>query len=41
MVEITGTSEKLDAFESLMKKFEIIEMVRSGKVLLVRGPEGT
>ena len=41
MVEITGTSEKLDAFESLMKKFDIIEMVRSGKVLLIRGPEGT
>ena len=36
MVEITGTTEKLDAFESLMKKFEIIEMVRSGKVLLAR-----
>lgn len=41
MVEITGTSEKLDAFEKLMKRFEIIEMIRSGKVLLIRGPEVT
>lgn len=41
MVEITGTSDKLDAFEKLMKRFEIIEMIRSGKVLLIRGPEVT
>jgi len=41
MVEITGTSEKLDAFAALMKKFEIIEMIRSGKVLLIRGAEVT
>ncbi|PCJ56472.1 MAG: acetolactate synthase small subunit [Planctomycetota bacterium] len=41
VVEITGTTDKLDAFESLLKKFNIIEMVRSGKVLLVRGPDVT
>lgn len=41
MIEITGTSEKLDAFESLLKKFKIIEMARSGKVLLVRGADKT
>jgi acetolactate synthase-1/3 small subunit len=41
MVEITGTTEKLDAFGALMKKFEIIEMIRSGKVLLIRGAQVT
>lgn len=37
----TGSSEKLDAFISLLGKFEIIELVRTGKVVMARGHEET
>ena len=40
-VEITGSSEKLDAFELLLRPFGIREMVRTGKVLMARGAETT
>jgi acetolactate synthase-1/3 small subunit len=32
-----GASDKLDAFTALMKQFEIVELVRSGKILMARG----
>lgn len=41
VVEITGSSEKLDAFENLLEGFGIIEVVRSGKLVIARGPERT
>lgn len=41
VIEVTGTSEKLDAFEKLLDKFGILEMVRSGKVAIARGGELT
>lgn len=37
VVEVTGTSDKLDALENLLTEFGIIEMVRSGKVAMARG----
>lgn len=37
----TGTTEELDEFEVLMKKFGITEMVRSGKLLMAQGKEVT
>jgi acetolactate synthase-1/3 small subunit len=37
MVRIYGASDKLDAFAILMHQFEIVEMVRSGRILMVRG----
>jgi acetolactate synthase-1/3 small subunit len=37
VIEVTGTSEKLDAFEKLLDKFGIQEMIRSGKVAIARG----
>ncbi|MBN1836819.1 MAG: acetolactate synthase small subunit [Spirochaetales bacterium] len=40
-VQVTGTSEKLDAFERLVNKFGVLEMVRTGKVLITRGEEIT
>jgi hypothetical protein len=40
-VEVTGSSEKLDAFETLLRPFGIREMVRTGKVLMARGAETT
>ena len=37
VVEVTGNSEKIDAFEKLLESFGIIERVRSGKVVIARG----
>ena len=37
----TGTTEELDDFEVLLKKFGVIEMVRSGKLLMAQGKEAT
>ena len=41
MLECTGRSEKLDAFLLMLSKFGIIEVVRTGKVLMARGREET
>lgn len=40
-IEITGSTEKLDAFESMLAKFGILEMIRSGKLIMARGKEMT
>ncbi len=37
IVRTYGASDKLDAFTALMKQFEIVELVRSGKILMARG----
>jgi len=37
MVEITGTSDKIDAFLNLMKTYGIVEMARTGLTALSRG----
>ena len=34
---VTGGSDKLDALIALLAKFEIVELVRTGKVIMVRG----
>ena len=36
VIEVTGRSEKLDAFVELMKRFGIVELARTGKVALSR-----
>ena len=41
IIEQTGSTEELDEFEVLMKKFHIVEMVRTGKVVMARGTEPT
>ena len=41
IVEQTGTTAELDEFETLMKKYTIVEMVRTGKVLMAKGKEKT
>lgn len=41
VVEVTGSSEKLDAFEKLAEGYGLVEMVRSGKLVIARGPERT
>ena len=40
-IEATGTSEKMDALENLLSKFDLREMVRTGKVVMARGDETT
>lgn len=37
MIEISGTEGKVEAFINLMRPFGIIEIVRTGRIALVRG----
>ena len=41
ILEATGSSEKLDALEKILNPVGILEMVRSGKVIITRGREAT
>ena len=41
ILEATGSSEKLDAMVDLMRKFKIVELVRTGKVIMARGEQET
>jgi acetolactate synthase I/III small subunit len=36
-VEVTGTFEKVDAFERLIRPFGLIEMARTGEIAIARG----
>jgi acetolactate synthase-1/3 small subunit len=36
-VEITGTHDKIEAFEQMMRPFGLIEMVRTGEIAIARG----
>ncbi len=40
-LEVTGRSDKIDAILSLLRKYGIREMVRTGQVTLVRGTQPT
>ncbi len=39
--QISGTSDKIDAAEKIFESYELIESVRSGKILIARGAETT
>jgi acetolactate synthase-1/3 small subunit len=41
IIRVSGSSEKLDAFEALMNQWEILELVRSGKIVMARGLDET
>lgn len=41
IVMITGNSEKLDACIGMLGKFRIVELVRTGKVVMARGGDET
>ncbi|MEI7997960.1 MAG: acetolactate synthase small subunit [Candidatus Omnitrophota bacterium] len=41
VIEQTGTTAELDEFEVLIKKYNLVEMVRTGKVLITKGKEST
>ena len=40
-VEVTGTCDKVDAFERLIRPFGLIEMVRTGEIAVSRGRSAT
>jgi acetolactate synthase I/III small subunit len=37
IVRIVGAAEKIDVFLSLLRNYQIVELVRSGKILMARG----
>lgn len=37
ILRVAGSSEKLDAMVDVLARFEIVEIVRSGKILMARG----
>jgi acetolactate synthase-1/3 small subunit len=41
IIEVTGDADKIDAFEKMLEKYGIHEMVRTGRVVLVRGAATT
>ncbi len=41
VLEATGSSDKLDAMVKLLDKFHIVELVRTGKVIMARGERET
>lgn len=41
IIQITGNTDKIDAMKSLCQKFEIVEYIRTGKVIMLRGDEET
>ncbi len=41
IVQVTGTSEKLDAMETMLVPYPVIEMIRTGKIVIIRGDTQT
>jgi acetolactate synthase-1/3 small subunit len=37
IIEITGTNDKIEAFERLVRPFGMVEMMRTGEIAIVRG----
>jgi acetolactate synthase I/III small subunit len=40
-VEITGTDDKIEAFERMVRPFGLVEMVRTGEIAVARGRSAT
>ena len=41
ILRIVGAKEKLDVFLDLLRTYQIVELVRSGKIIMTRGLETT
>lgn len=41
IVEITGTTDKIDAFERMVRPFGLVEMMRTGEIAISRGRSET
>ncbi len=37
VIEVTGTDDKIEAFEALVRPFGLVEMVRTGEIAISRG----
>jgi acetolactate synthase-1/3 small subunit len=40
-IEVSGKEYKVDAIQRMLEKFEILELVRTGRIVLTRGPKQT
>ena len=41
IIQVVGNPDKIDALEKMIGKFRIVELVRTGKVVMSRGNERT
>ena len=41
ILRVYGDTEKLDSFAALLRPLGVVELVRSGKILMARGPQTT
>jgi acetolactate synthase I/III small subunit len=41
MIQVTGNTDKIDAMHTLLSKYDIVEYVRTGKVIMMRGEKET
>ncbi|EKD25891.1 MAG: hypothetical protein ACD_79C01449G0006 [uncultured bacterium] len=41
VIQVTGTSEKLDSMETLLQNYNLIEMIRTGKIVITKGEQQT
>ena len=41
IVEVTGTTDKINAFEQMVRPFGMVEMMRTGEIAIVRGRQET
>ena len=39
--EVTGTTEKITAFDEMLKPFGLVEMMRTGEIAIARGRDAT
>jgi len=40
-IEVTGTADKIEAFEDMVRPFGLVEMVRTGEIAIARGKSQT
>lgn len=40
-IQVTGNSEKIDAMITLCADYKMVELIRTGKIIISRGPEAT
>jgi acetolactate synthase-1/3 small subunit len=36
-IEVTGTTDKIEAFERMVRPFGLVEMMRTGEIAIARG----
>jgi acetolactate synthase-1/3 small subunit len=41
ILQIAGQTEKIDAFDRMLDQYGVVEIIRSGKMIITRGPEST